>query len=187
MRWSRLFDDLEAQLVRLEAADLESEIAERARSERGQASLVQALVADTGRDVTVRVLGLGPVSGAIADVGQDWLMLDSTVQGPARRRSALVPLQAVQSVAGLSGFLDQREGASQRRFGLRSVLRALGRDRTMVRVQLSGGWWVQGTIDRVGRDHCDLAEHPDDAPRRNSEVRAVQSVPFWAMAAIRQI
>ncbi len=187
MRWSRLFDDLEAQLVRLEQAELAADVSERTRSERGQLALAHALAADCGRTLTIDALGVGKVSGVLSEVGQDWCIVESATQGPQRSRSVLLALPAVQSVTGLTGFVDQRESASQRRFSLRSALRALGRDRAHVRMHLSGGGTVQGTIDRIGLDHCDLADHADDTPRRSRDVQAVHTVPLWALCAVRQV
>ncbi|MGB3830022.1 MAG: hypothetical protein WA962_14735 [Ornithinimicrobium sp.] len=187
MRWNRLFDDLEAQLVRMEQTELAADVSERTRAERGQIALIQRLAADAGRELVVDVQGVGRVGGTLSEVGLDWFIVDSTTHGPHRSRAVLVSLAAVQSVTGLTGFADQRDGALQRRFGLRSALRALGRDRARVRIHLSGGGTVQGTIDRVGLDHCDVADHADDAPRRSSEVRHVHALPLWAVSAVRQV
>lgn len=187
MRWSRLFDDLEAQLLRLEQAEVEAEVSEHVRSERGRIALPHALAADRGHEISMDVLGMGRISGLLSEVGQDWCIVEGAVQGPRRNRSVLVALSAVQSVTGLSGFADQREGASQRRFDMRSALRALSRDRARVRIHLTGGGTVQGTIDRIGRDHCDVADHADDAPRRGRDVRATHTVPLWAISAVRQV
>lgn len=187
MRWSRLFDDLEAQLVRLEQAEIEADISERARSERGHVAVAHALTADCGREISLDVLGMGRVIGVLREVGQDWCIVEGAAEGPRRSRSVLLALSAVQCVTGLSGFSDQRDGASQRRFGMRSALRALSRDRAQVRIHLTGGGTVQGTIDRIGRDHCDVADHADDAPRRGRDVRAMHTVPLWAISAVRQV
>ncbi|CAN5506435.1 hypothetical protein BH23ACT6_BH23ACT6_02000 [soil metagenome] len=187
MRWTRLFDDLEAQLVRLEQAELEAEVAETTRSQRSGVLLAEALAADLGRSLSIEALGIGQMTGDLTEVGSNWCMLDMDVQGPARRRSVLVSMAAIQSVSGLSGSVDQREGASQRRFDMRSALRALARDRAMVRLHLASGSTVTGTIDRVGRDHVDLADHPEDTPRRASAVRQTRTVPSWALCALRQI
>lgn len=187
MRWTRLFDDLESQLIRLEQAERAADVADQVRSERGHIALLEVLAADVGRTVAVQAQGVGALTGVLREVGQDWCMLESATAGSSRQRAVLLPAASLQSVTGLSGFADQREGASRRRFGIRSALRALGRDRAMVRVYLTAGGAVQGTIDRVGLDHFDVADHPDDAPRRASEVRGVHAVPLWAMCALRQV
>jgi len=187
MRWTRLFDDLEAQLIRLEQAERAADVSDRVRSERGHITLLEALAVDCGRTVTMEAQGIGSLRGVLREVGKDWCILESTTAGSARQRAILLPATSLQSVTGLSGFADQRESASRRRFGVRSALRALARDRAMVRVYLTGGGNVQGTIDRIGQDHFDVADHPDDAPRRVAEVRAVHTVPLWAMCALRQV
>ncbi|MGB3187307.1 MAG: hypothetical protein WBB15_15745 [Ornithinimicrobium sp.] len=187
MRWTRLFDDLEAQLLRLEQAEREAEIAEVTRSERGRVSLIEALAADLGRGLRVEAMGIGRIQGDLSEVGNNWCMLEMAMQGPARRRSVLLAVSAIQTVAGLSGSVDQREGVSARRFDMRSALRALARDRAMVRIHLASGSTVSGTLDRVGRDHIEVADHPEDAPRRASAVRQVHSVPLWALCALRQV
>lgn len=187
MRWTRLFDDLEAQLVALEHAELEAEVAEVTRSQRGSVSVIEALTADIGRSLNIEALGIGRIKGQLSEVGSNWCMLEMAVHGPARRRSVLVSMSAIQTLSGLSGSVDQRGGASQRRFDMRSALRALARERAMVRIHLASGSTVTGTIDRVGRDHVDLADHAEDAPRRASAVRQVHTVPSWALCALRQM
>lgn len=171
---------------RLEQSDQEAEIAEHTRAARGSVELVDALAADRGASVRVQARALGLVAGTIADVGMDWFTVDTDVEGPSRRRSVLLPLSSVRSVTGLSGFVDQRGSASARRFGLRLALRALSRDRATVRVHLED-YTVLGTIDRVGQDHINISEHPDDRPPRRAEVRLRHAVPLWSLCAVRQL
>ena len=64
------------------------------------------------------------------------------------------------------------------------ALRALSRDRATVQVSVQGGGPLLGTIDAVGADHLDLAEHLDGLPRRRENVRAVATVPFAALVAV---
>jgi hypothetical protein len=54
-----------------------------------------------------------------------------------------------------------------------------------VAVSLVGdGPRLVGTIDAVGADHLDLAEHPEGLPRRRENVRTVATVPFAAVVAV---
>ncbi|MGB5936602.1 MAG: hypothetical protein WBG76_12130, partial [Ornithinimicrobium sp.] len=69
MRWTRLFDDLEAQLLRLEQAEREAEIAEVTRSERGRVSLIEALAADLGLTLRIEAMGVGRIEGELSEVG----------------------------------------------------------------------------------------------------------------------
>jgi hypothetical protein len=45
---------------------------------------------------------------------------------------------------------------------------------------------VTGTIDRVGADFLEIAEHALDAPRRRGEVYNVRLVPTAALVAVRR-
>lgn len=187
MRWTRLFDDLEAQLAVQERAELLADVAEHTRSERARVHWVERLVATAPGPVGVRVRGVGQVTGTVHEVGSDWFLLLVSVQGPQRRRHVLIPQHAVLSLSGLSGRADQRAGASRRRFDLRQALRALSRDRCLVRVTDVDGGHLTGTIDRVGRDHLDLADHADDEPRRAGAVRTTHTVPSAGVAVLRQL
>jgi hypothetical protein len=45
---------------------------------------------------------------------------------------------------------------------------------------------LTGTIDRVGADYLDLAEHAPDEPRRAGSVRAKRTVPFAAILFVQR-
>jgi hypothetical protein len=62
------------------------------------------------------------------------------------------------------------------RLGITFLLRDLCRRRAAVTVRTYSGD-ATGTIDRVGRDHFDLAEHDRDVARRASEVQQVRVIP----------
>jgi hypothetical protein len=71
------------------------------------------------------------------------------------------------------------------RLGLGSALRAIARDRVQVVIGLLDGSAVTGTVDRVGSDFVEVAEHGPGEPRRRSEVSGVRAVPFAAVAVVR--
>ncbi|MBA2696082.1 MAG: hypothetical protein ACR2FV_17815 [Ornithinimicrobium sp.] len=187
MRWSRFFDDLEAQLARQDQAELAADAAEHARAAHSRTDLVQRLVASGSAPLTLTVQGAGQLSGVLSEVGSDWCVLRTDIVGPQRRQDVLVRLPTVLRIQGLPVHVDQREGAGQRRFALGSALRALARDRSVLRLTDVGGGQQSGTIDRVGRDYVDLADHAADLPRRAEAVRSWHSVPLWALATVRQI
>ena len=54
----------------------------------------------------------------------------------------------------------------------------------MVVTLAGGGPRLLGTIDAVGADHLDLAEHLEGLPRRRENVRAVATVPFAAVVTV---
>ena len=191
MRWEDLIG-LEgaldaAELARLEAlddadrAELDAEVGERVRAEVGGIGLADRLRAAQGQPLVLRVLGAGALSGRVAAAGPDWLLLDL-----ARTAAALVPLTAVVSVTGLSRAASTpgSEGQVASRLRLGFVLRRLVRDRVPVALVLVDGSAANGTLDRVGREYVELAEHALGDPRRPGRVHRVRAVPFAALAAL---
>lgn len=180
-RWHELFGDLEAQLDAAEAAELAGEVADRTRREAGLLSLADRLAVAAGSPVQVRVPGHAPLRGRLLDTGPDWLLLDQD-----GGREALVPAVAMLALTGLSGR-TQAPGtgsAVDRRLDLRWALRALARDRSGASLRLTDGSVLTGTLDRVGADHVDLAEHPAGEPRRAGAVRQVWTVPVTALSTV---
>lgn len=183
MRWDELFSDFEAQLEAADAAELQAEVADRTRREAALVRLVDRLREAVEHPLAVSTWGAGSVHGRLLDAGGDWLLLEEEGQ-----RETLVPLAAVIGVTGLSGraAAPGSEGEVGRRLDLRWALRGLARDRAGVSVVLRDGTTVSGTLDRVGADHVDLAEHPPGEPRRAGAVRQVRVVPIAALALVRR-
>lgn len=182
VRWERLFADLEAQLDAAEAAELGSEVADRARRELALVEFADRLRACVGLAVSV---GLPPrvgLAGQLLRVGPDWLLLAVDTQ-----RDAVVPLDAVMWVTGLPVQRAGDAGAVEAKLGLGHVLRGLARDRSPVHAWLRDGERFTGTVDRVGADFADIAEHPIDVPRRQAEVRAVRTVRMSALSAVLSV
>ncbi|MCK0111390.1 hypothetical protein MWU75_04475 [Ornithinimicrobium sp. F0845] len=183
MPWSDLFDDLEAQLAAQEAAELQGEVAEHTRASLGRVRLTERLIADTGAMIRLGLRGGVTVEGTIDEVAQDWLLIR---EGDAQHgREAFVVLASLLTVQGLSGRSDPgRRSRVQRSLDLRHALRALSRDRALVRVRDVEGGGSVGTIDRVGADHLDLSTHPDDLPRRNRDVHSVVTIPYASLVCV---
>jgi hypothetical protein len=182
MRWKALFDDLEAQADALAAAELEAEVRDRVRREHSLLRLVDRLSPAVGAALQLLLAGAGRVDGVLLDTGVDWLLLQE-----APSRDLLVPTAAVLSVAGLGrrSGVPGEEGAVGKRLDLRWALRGLARDRAAVRVVLVDGTTVAGTIDRVGADHLELAEHAAGEPRRAGAVTGIRLLPLPALALVR--
>jgi hypothetical protein len=196
VRWDNLFDDLEGQLENeLNAEDLDLR-AEEERLRLGRLSLRQRLTAVSGGPArhpeVLRILLVGgqTITVRTTTLGRDWLAADLLDAGTGEPQ-CLVPFTAIAGVilspdqVGLS--LEPETEATGRlvdRIGLPFVLRDLCRRRKLLEVQTSLGL-VTGTIDRVGRDHLDLAVHARGTVRRAKEVRQFRIIPLAEIHLIR--
>jgi hypothetical protein len=182
VRWQRLFDDLEGQAEAYEAAEFDAEVSERGRYEVGQVRLVDRFRGAVGHPVDVCCRGAGRVSGRLQRVGADWLLLEEQPD-----RHVIVACAAVTSIVGLGALSASpgSEGQIGARLDLRRALRGVARDRSAIQALLVDGSTVVGTLDRVGADFVEVAEHPQREPRRFGTVRGVRTVPLAAVAAVR--
>ncbi len=181
VRWDRLFADLEALAAAADTADFEAEVADRTRAEHAGIAFVDRLRSACGHPVVVTARGTGPLAGTVIDVGVDWLLLG----GPGHPQ-VLVALNSVTAVSGLgrgTAAVTDR-GPVYPRLDFRRALRGLAGQRSQVRLALADGVAVSGTLDRVGADFVELAEHSPGEPRRRTAVRGVQTVPIAAVAAV---
>lgn len=181
MRWERLFEDLETQLRAEELRELHAEVADRTRRERALLGLHERLVAQIGATpVLVKVAGSGALRGTVADVGADWMLLEERPDHPC-----LVPFSAIRTVTGLRGRAVPASAVAKG-FSFGAALRAISRDRAVVEVVDLQADRTTGTIDAVGGDAFDLAEHPGDVPRRDEHVIAMRTIPFAAVGVVRR-
>ncbi len=177
MRWERLFADLEAQLEGELRRDLDAEVADRTRRELAQVDLGARLSAQVGSSLTLTIRTGAVLSGDLRDIGADWLLLESG------RGEALVPLGAVIGFSELG--TRARGDRTARRFGFGYAARLLARDRAAVQVTDLSGARRTGTIDRVGADFFDLAEHASGEVRRTVNVLGRRTLPFSAVVMIQ--
>lgn len=182
MRWQKLFADLEAQFAAAGSAAESAESASRARAEGAAVLLAERLAGAVGSTVAVRCRGAGQVAGVLTEAGPDWLLLSAE-----RGRELLVATHSVTTVSGLVRRTQAAEERPRVRTDLRRALRGLVRDRSTVTVALEHGVRLTGTLDRVGADFVEIAEHADDEPRRASSVRAVHAVPLRALAVVTRV
>jgi hypothetical protein len=133
-----------------------------------------------GTPLAVSLVGAGDRAGILRRAGAGWLLLE-----PSSQPQILVMTAAVVSVRGLpvraadAGDTD----VVTSRLGLGHALRIIARDRSPVTIGLCDGSACAGTIDRVGADYLDLAEHPPGEPRRG--ISAVRAVTFGGVAVVR--
>jgi hypothetical protein len=183
MRWDALFTDLEAQLAASERLELEAEIADRMRADIAAVELADRLRGSLGLPIGVEVASGSRFEGTLSHAGSQALVLHDP------RQQVLIPYAAAVQYEGLSRLAVGEPSKVRQRLGLASALRGLARNRTRLSV-LAVRWAgpetaLHGVIDRVGRDHLDLAVTEDGEDRRASSVRRMTTVPFSALAAIR--
>jgi hypothetical protein len=175
-----LFADLEAQYDAATEAGFSGEVADRSRREIALVPLADRLRSKDGQ-AQVGIAGADPVVGAVAACGPDWVLLVTEAGA-----ETLVPLAAIVWVRGLTTLAEATTSVVAARLGLGYALRGMARDRAEMTVIVRTGERLTGTIDRVGADFVDLAEHPLDEPRRAGVVRSTRAIPFTALSALRR-
>lgn len=180
MRLEALFEDLESQFEALQDGDLFGEVADRIRAEVGKITVLDRLRGAVGTVIRVELRRADPVQGTLSRVGKDCLLLEAE-----RYEEWLIPEAALTAIHGLGPWAESAQGAVAAKLGLAHLLRGIARDRSPVTL-FCGGHPVTGTIDRVGADFLELAEHPLDAPRRRTEVYNSRLVPTQALDAVRR-
>ncbi|HEY0259379.1 MAG TPA: hypothetical protein VGC18_05955 [Lacisediminihabitans sp.] len=201
MRWDNLFDDLEGQLEQeLDAEELDLQ-AEEERLRLGRLSLRDRLLAihetDPGASIRLVLADGDTLSVHPATIGRDWMSGD-LLDGSTRRAQCLLPVAAISSLLltpeQVTDSLEATDAAASDhglsgRLGLGFVLRDLCRRRRAVDLRLAGttpgGVTLHGTIDRVGRDHLDIAVHEADSPRRRTAVTQYRVVPLAQLLVVR--
>jgi len=193
MRWDHLFDDLAGQLeheLTAEEADLQKE---EERLRLGRLGVRERIVAlKRTRDHALMEVAVTLRTGARIrlepmTVGRDWMAGDIDGRDDAQ---AVVPFDAIESITlrdeQITPSLTPEEPKPDlsSRLGLPFLLRDLCRRRVAVQIDTVSSS-LTGTIDRVGRDHLDLAEHDLDTPRRRDVVRGVRLVRLDQVVVLR--
>ena len=196
MRWQRLFQDFEDQLDRETDAELEDmardeerlRIAKLSLADRLRAIVLAAAPTSERRDASTQLfLRIGHIDAecTISRVGRDWMLAD--ISSPhVFAGAAIIPLAAIGIVRmqneatvkiSLSSDSVAEKPTLSSDIGMTFVLRDLCRRRREVKI-FCGEDEVSGTIDRVGRDHLDIAVHAIGAPRTVATNRDVVIVPL---------
>ena len=197
MRWDNLFDDLEGQLEQELSAEELDVRAEEERLRLGRLSLrdrIVAVVEGQGRDdgVGIRLFLTDgtPLTVRPQTFGRDWFSAD--LVGGSGKGHAVVPMAAIgsvvfsqaQSAVSLTATPSELSQTSlPARLTLSFVLRDLCRRRVPIDLSTPTGQ-LHGTIDRVGRDHVDVAVHEAGEARRQSAVREVRAVPLTQLLLV---
>lgn len=207
MRWDNLFDDLEAQLeAEIDCAEqsvhddeerqrqAQLTLHERLRNVSQNSPEAIGLTLAARRDVTLTL------TVTILRLGRDWCAVD-VISPPALEGHALVQIAAVVALnptelqvaaslgQTLAGQLTPVSDVTQTprlvdTVGLGFVLRDLARRRRTLEIHSLYGVFV-GTLDRVGADHCDLAEHREYVSRRQSSVLRYRVLSLASISLVR--
>jgi len=199
MRWDNLFDDLEGQLEQELSSEELDVRAEEERLRLGRLAIRDRILAvheAQGRDAEYSIRIFLSDGSAIAvrpiTFGRDWFSAD-VVDESQRRVQCIIPIPAIAGIAftreQLAGSLlgtpgEPTQTSLPARLSLGFVLRDLCRRRSPVELRTSIGA-MHGTIDRVGRDHLDLAVHAPGEPRREAAVSQMRLVPLAQVLLVR--
>lgn len=183
MRWDGLFEDLEAQALALDHAALAAEVEERTRIEAGRVPLTDRIRPAAGSSVKVTTLGGWLVTGTLRRAASEWLLVEEL-----GGREVVVIVGALISLGGVRRMSAAPNSLSvvESRLGIRHVLRGIARDRSPVRIHARDGAVIDGTVDRLGADHVEVAAHAPGEVRRRADVREVLLVAIEGMALIRR-
>jgi hypothetical protein len=184
MRWQQLFTDLQAEFDEAAAREERAELPSRSRAATSAVRLAERLGGAVSGRVSLRCRGAGEIAGRLEEAGTDWALLTDDAG-----REVLVALPAVVVASGLvrATAAPLSETRVRAALDLRWALRGLARDRSAVAVVLDDGAVLTGTVDRVGADFVELAEHAPDEFRRPGAVRAVRAVALGALAVVRTL
>ena len=145
-------DDLEQHAQALYEADRAGELADRSRSEYAAVTLASRLMATVDQELTLDLLGVGPVAGHLRRVGPDWCLVHGAAQ------DWVVRLQAVKAVEGASDrSVPEVAWSPVSRLGLGSALRRLAQTGADCRVHTVDGTVRDGRLRRVGADFAEVA------------------------------
>ncbi|HYY78502.1 MAG TPA: hypothetical protein VFD04_04860 [Actinomycetes bacterium] len=175
----RVFDDLEAEFEAGLRHEADQEAAAAVRAGVGETVLWQQLARLAGAEVTVRCGGR-VIHGLTIASYPDFFVVRA---GDAAEH--LVPFGPAVSVSLPAAPPRPRPvPAAPLRWRLALALRELARRREPVRVDLADGGWLTGTIESVGSDYLEVAEHDLGEPRRRPAVKARRLLGFAAIALV---
>ena len=176
----RVFDELEAEFEAGLRREAEQETLAAVRAEVGATVLWEQLARRIDSDMTV-FAGVRAFRGSVVASYPEFLVLRAA--GGAEHLIRYGPAVSV-AVAAEPPTLRPAPPAAARRYQFALALRELARRREPVRVELVDGARCDGTIEAVGSDYLEVAEHDLGEARRRVAVRARRFVEFGAVVAV---
>jgi hypothetical protein len=191
MRWERLFQDLEDQLDRETDAELEDIARDEERLRIARLPLIDRVRDFLGEPgsapAAIVSVSQAVLTCTVLRCGRDWTLVQ--VHEPRDiAGTALMPVTALRSIrigalddTQLSRFRGNTATGSSRQLSsdiaFTFVLRDLCRRRRHVVIRCDMDE-IPGTIERVGKDHLDIAIHPVGISRSAQAVSHVVIVPL---------
>lgn len=180
MRWNDLFADLESQLEFGQWEAVEQDAAELTRGIWAELTLMDRLRAALGQSVRLVLMDGRTQLLELLTVGPTW------VGGTDESGAVLVTREAIAGVESLLKRAVVPSRPLQAGPSMAAIYRTLARRREAVQVLGRTGDVIgEGTIDRVGQDHMDVALHARDEFRRAAVVRGLRVIPFDAILLVR--
>jgi hypothetical protein len=191
MRWDNLFDDLESQLEQELSAEEVDLRAEEERLRLARLGIRDRLLALQQRALKLVLADGSRITVLPTTFGRDWFA-GEVFEESGRHPQCVVPIDAIAGIVvakehvseSLGGSKEESPDSLSARLGLTFVLRDLCRRRQPLELFLNGTR-MHGTIDRVGRDHLDLAVHEPGRPRRDAEVTEYRIVRLSDVLFVR--
>jgi hypothetical protein len=176
----RVFDELEAEFEAGLRREAEQEAVAALRAGIGATVLWEQLARRIGSE-TVAFAGARAFRGIAVASYPEFLVLRA-----ADGSEHLIRYGPAVSVALPPQPADLRPtpATTTRRYQFSLALRELARRREPVRVELVDQTTVDGTIEAVGSDYLEVAEHDPGEARRRAAVRARRFVGFAAVVAV---
>lgn len=176
----RVFDELEAEFEAGLRREAEQESMAAVRAEVGTTVLWEQLARRIGSE-TVVLAGARAFRGTVVASYPEFLVLRAT-DGAEH----LIRYGAAISIAlpAEPPPLRPTPAASRGRYQFGLALRELARRREPVRVLLADGTSCDGTIEAVGSDYLEIAEHDLGEARRRGAVRARRFIGLTAVVAV---
>ena len=176
----RVFDELEAEFEAGLRREAEQETVAAVRAELGSTVLWEQLARRLGSEM-VALAGTRVLRGRAVASYPEFLVLRAA--DGAEHLIRYGPAVTVVLPADPPP-LRPTPGPVVRRYELALALRELARRREPVKVELVDGTSADGTIEAVGSDYLEIAEHDRGEARRRAAVRARRFVGFAAIVAV---
>jgi sRNA-binding regulator protein Hfq len=176
----QVFDELEAEFEEGLRQEAEQQTVAAVRAELGATVLWEQLARRVGTEM-VAFAATQVLRGSAVASYPEFLVLRG-----ADGAEHLIRYGPAVSVAlpAEPAPLRPTPGPAVRRYQLALALRELARRREPVRVHLVDGTSLAGTIEAVGSDYLEVAEHDLGEARRRPAVRARRFIGFAAVAAV---